>query len=82
VEDESYMTSPRVRPHGKGLASASDSGAPRDEEIEEEDGGNDGADGDDGEEEGEVFDVEEITLPTMLTWDLLCSGCSQTLHGG
>jgi hypothetical protein len=38
----------------KGLASASGSGAARDDEIEE------GANGGDGEEEGEVFDVEEI----------------------
>jgi hypothetical protein len=41
VEDETYMPSLRARPHGKGLASASDSRAARDEEEieEEEDGG-------------------------------------------
>jgi hypothetical protein len=54
VEDDTYMPSPRTRPHGKRLASASSSGAVRDEEeIEEkEDGGNgnDGAEGDDDEE--------------------------------
>jgi hypothetical protein len=64
VEDDTYMPSPRARPHGKGLASASGSGAVRDEEEieEEEDGGNenDGAEGDDDEEDEEVFDVEEI----------------------
>jgi hypothetical protein len=82
VEDDTYMPSPRAHPHGKGLASASGSGAAREEEIEEEEDGNDGTDGDDGEEEGEVFDVEKSTLKTKLTWDLLCSGCPQTLHGG
>jgi hypothetical protein len=60
VEDETYMPSPRDCPHGEGLASASGSGAVRDEEIEEED---DGADGDDGEGEEETFDVEEINPP-------------------
>jgi hypothetical protein len=54
VEDETYVPSPRARPHGKGLASASDSGVTRDEEIEEED------DGDEGEEDEKIFDVEEI----------------------
>jgi hypothetical protein len=54
VEDETYVPSPRARPHDKGLASASGNGATRDEEIEEED------DGDDGEDEEEIFDVEEI----------------------
>jgi hypothetical protein len=53
-EDDTYMPSPRTRPHGKRLTSASSSGAMRDEEeIEEkEDGGNgnDGAEGDDDEE--------------------------------
>jgi hypothetical protein len=55
VEDDIYMPSPRARPHGKELASASGSGAARDEEEikEEEDGGNenDGAEGDDDEED-------------------------------
>jgi hypothetical protein len=64
VEDDTYMPSPRARPHGKGLASASGSRAVRDdEEIKEEDDGgneNDGAEGDDNEEDKEVFDVEEI----------------------
>jgi hypothetical protein len=63
VEDDTYMPSPQACPNGKGLASASCSGAARNEEDieEEEDGGNgnDGAEGDD-EEEDEVFDVEEI----------------------
>jgi hypothetical protein len=64
VEDDTYIPSPRARPHRKGLASASGSGATRDEEEieEEEDGGNgnDGAEGDDDEDDEEVFDVEEI----------------------
>jgi hypothetical protein len=63
VEDDTYMPSPRARPHEKGLASASGSGVGRiEEEIKEEDGGNenDGAEGDDDEEDKEVFDVEEI----------------------
>jgi hypothetical protein len=59
VEDETYMPSRRARPHGKGLASASGSGAAREEEIEEEEDGNDGADSDDSEE-GETFAVDEI----------------------
>jgi hypothetical protein len=61
VEDDTYMTSPRARPHEKGLTSASGSGAGRDEEEikEEEDGGNEN-DGAEGDEEEEVFDVEEI----------------------
>jgi hypothetical protein len=66
VEDETYVTSPQTCPHGKGLISASSSGAVRDEVIEEEDDGNDGADGDDGEEEGEAFDVEEINPPNYV----------------
>jgi hypothetical protein len=32
VEDDTYMPSPWARPHGKGLASASSSGAVMDEE--------------------------------------------------
>jgi hypothetical protein len=64
VEDDSYIPSPLAHPHEKGLASASGSGAARDEEEieEEEDGGNgnDGAKGVDDEEDEEVFDVEEI----------------------
>jgi hypothetical protein len=64
VKDDTYMPSPWTHPHGKGLTSASDSGAARDEEEikEEEDGGNgnDGAESDDEEEDEEVFDVEEI----------------------
>jgi hypothetical protein len=63
VEDETYMPSPRVRPHGKGFASASGSEVVRDEEIEEED---DGADGDNGEGEEETFDVEEINPPNYV----------------
>jgi hypothetical protein len=61
VEDETYRPSPRAHPHGKGLASASCSGATRDEEIEEE---VDGAD--DEEEEEETFDVEEINLTSYI----------------
>jgi hypothetical protein len=68
VEDDTYMSSHWARPHGKRLASASSSGATRDEEEieEEEDGenGNDGTEGDDDEEDEEVFDVEEIN-PTF-----------------
>jgi hypothetical protein len=63
VEDETYMPSPRVRPHGKGFASASGSEVVRDEEIEEED---DGADGDNGEGEEEEFDVGEIKTPNYV----------------
>jgi hypothetical protein len=71
VEDDTYVPSPRVRPHGKGVAGPSGSGsrAARDEEIEEEieeeeggGNGNDGFEGDDDEEEEEEdeenFDVE------------------------
>jgi hypothetical protein len=57
VEDDTYMLSPRAHPHGKGLISASSSGAARDEkEIEEEEdggNGNDGVEGDEEEEEDE-----------------------------
>jgi hypothetical protein len=60
VEDETYVPSPRARPHGKELASASGSGAMRDEEIEEED------DSDEGEEDEEIFDVEEINPPSYV----------------
>jgi hypothetical protein len=47
IEDDIYVSSPRARPHGKGLASASGSGAARDDEFEEE--AEKGANGDDGE---------------------------------
>jgi hypothetical protein len=60
VEDETYVPSPRARPHGKGLVSASGSGATRDEEIEEED------DDVDGEEEEEIFDIKEINPPSYV----------------
>jgi hypothetical protein len=60
VKDETYVPSPQARPHDKGLASASGSGATRDEEIEEED------DGADGEEEEEIFNVEEIKPPNYV----------------
>jgi hypothetical protein len=43
------------------LASASGSGAARDDEIEED--AEEGVDGANGEEEEEVFDVEEINPP-------------------
>jgi hypothetical protein len=61
IEDDTYVPSPRAQPHGKRLASASGSGAGRDDKIEEE--AEEGADGDEGEEEEEVFDVEEINPP-------------------
>jgi hypothetical protein len=59
VEDDTYVPSPRAPfcGRGKGIASASGSGAARDEEIEEE------AE-EDGEEE--VFDVEEICPPSYV----------------
>jgi hypothetical protein len=46
------------------LASASGSGAGRDDKIEEE--AEEGANGDDGEEEEEVFDVKEINPPNYV----------------
>jgi hypothetical protein len=64
IEDDTYVPSPRARPHGKGLVSASGSGAGRDDEIEKE--AEEGADGDDGEEEEDVFDVEEINPPNYV----------------
>jgi hypothetical protein len=64
IEDDTYAPSPRACPLGKGLASASGSGAVRDDEIEEE--AEEGADGDDGEEEEEVFDMEEINPPNYI----------------
>jgi hypothetical protein len=64
IEDDTYVPSPRARPHGKRLASASDSGVGRDDEIEEET--KEGTYGDDGEEEEEVFDVEEINPPNYV----------------
>jgi hypothetical protein len=64
IEDDIYVPSPRARPHGKVLASASGSGAGRDDEIEE--GAEEGADSDDGEEKEEVFDVEEINPPNYV----------------
>jgi hypothetical protein len=76
VEDGTYVSSPQAYPHGRGKGLGSGSGAARDEEIEEE-AEEDNDDGDD-----EVFDVEEIRPRHMLTWDLLCSGLLQTLHGG
>jgi hypothetical protein len=64
IEYVTYVSSPRARPHEKGLASASGSGAARDDEIEEE--AEKGVDGDDGEEEEELFDVEEINPPNYV----------------
>jgi hypothetical protein len=58
IEDDTYVPSPRARPHGKGLPSASGRMTARDDEIEEE--AEKGADGTDGEEKEKVFDVEEI----------------------
>jgi hypothetical protein len=59
IENDTYVLSPRAHPHRKGLASASDSGVARDNEIEED------TDGTDGEEE-EEFDVEEINPPSYV----------------
>jgi hypothetical protein len=64
IEDDTYVPSPRARPHGKGLASASGSEVGRDDEIEKE--AEEGADGDNGEEEEEMFDVEEINPPNYI----------------
>jgi hypothetical protein len=64
IEDDTYAPSPRARPHGKGLASASGGGVGRDNEIEEED--EEGTDGDDGKEEEDAFDVEEINPPNYV----------------
>jgi hypothetical protein len=64
IEDDTYVPSPRARPHGKGLASASGSEVGRDDEIEEE--AEEGADGDNGAEEEEMFDVEEINPPNYI----------------
>jgi hypothetical protein len=61
IEDDTYVPSPRARPHGKGLASASGSGAGRDDEIEKE-----AEEGADGEEEEDVFDVEKINPPNYV----------------
>jgi hypothetical protein len=61
IEDDTYVPSPRARPHVKGLASTSGNRAGRDDEIEEE-----AEEGADGEEEEEVFDVEEINPPTYV----------------
>jgi hypothetical protein len=64
IEYDTYVPSPRARPHGKGLASASGSEVARDDEIKEE--AEEGADGDNGEEEEEVFDVEKINPPNYI----------------
>jgi hypothetical protein len=68
IEDNTYAPSPRARPHGKGVASASGNGAGRDDKIEEEieEEAEEVADGDEGEEEKEVFDVEEINPPNYV----------------
>jgi hypothetical protein len=58
IEDDTYAPSPQAHPYEKGLASASGSGAARDNEIEEE-----AEEGVDGEDEEEVFDVKEINPP-------------------
>jgi hypothetical protein len=64
IKDDTYVPSPRARPHGKGVASASGSGAGRNYEIEEET--EEAADDDNGEEYEEVFDVEEINPPNYV----------------
>jgi hypothetical protein len=70
IGDDRYVPSPWACPRGKGLASASGSGAARDDEIGEE--AKEGADGGDGEEEEEVFDVEEINPPNYVDmWPLV-----------
>jgi hypothetical protein len=70
IEDDAYVPSPRARPHGKRLASASDSEAGRDDEIEKE--AEKGVDGDDGEEKEEVFDMKEINPPNYVDmWPLV-----------
>jgi hypothetical protein len=61
TEDDTYVPSPRARPHGKGLSSASGSETGRDDEIEEE-----VKEGAGGEEKEEVFDVEEINTPNYV----------------
>jgi hypothetical protein len=61
------------------LASASGSGAVRDDEIEEE--AEEGADGDVVKRKKRCLMWKKATLLTMLAWDLLCSGHLQTLHG-
>jgi hypothetical protein len=61
IEDDTYVPSPRARPHRKRLASASGSGAGRDDENEEE-----VEQGADGEEEEDAFDVEEINPPNYV----------------
>jgi hypothetical protein len=75
VEDETYVPSPRARPHDKGLASSSGSGAMRDEELKKM----------------MVMRVKRMkkylmlkrsTLHHMLTLDILISGLLRTLHGG
>jgi hypothetical protein len=63
IEDDTYVPSPWARPHGKGLTSASGSGAERDDEIEE---------GADGEKKEDVYDVEEINPPNYVDmWPLV-----------
>jgi hypothetical protein len=71
VEDETYMPSPQARPHEKGLASGSGSGAMWDEEIEEED---DDADGDDAGGKKNHLMWKKSILPTMCTWGLQSLG--------
>jgi hypothetical protein len=63
VEDDTDIPSPRTHPHGKGkrLASATGSGAVRDEIEEESKMGDDG-----GDQEEDTFDVEEINPSSYL----------------
>jgi hypothetical protein len=75
MEDGTYKMSLQALPHGKGLTSASGSGAARDdEEIVEEEEGNDGAEGDNDEGNEDVFDVDEINptsyihMKTLVFW--------------
>jgi hypothetical protein len=86
VKDDTYMASPRARPHRKGLTSASGSGAVKDgEEIEEEEdggNGNNGAEGDDDEEDEEVLMLSRSTpLPTY-TCELQFFSYPSTWIGG
>jgi hypothetical protein len=65
------------------LASASGSGATRDEEeIMEEEKVNDGAEGDDDEEDEEVFDVEEVNPTSYINMEHQFSGYLSTRIGG
>jgi hypothetical protein len=67
IEDDTYIPSPRACPHGKGLASASGSGATANEEIEEEVEEEDDADDEEGE--ADFFMLMRSTPPPTSTWE-------------